>query len=166
MNTGFIKFALSNVRNKLAEKPYINWGIDITRPIQVYGILNDTCNAQCLMCSRWRRDELRELPASDWIRTLKSLKKTAGTFHINFSGGEPFLKSDFFEILEFCNKEKIMAGFTTNGLLLTKGNIDTILRLNIANINISMDNMDEKIHDTIRNTPGLLSKVKKNIEYL
>jgi radical SAM protein with 4Fe4S-binding SPASM domain len=166
MNTSFVKFTFSNVRNKFAEKIYINWGIELTRPIQIYGIINDTCNAHCPMCGRWRRSQLRELPASDWIRTLKSIKKTAGTFHINFSGGEPLLKKDFFEILEFCTKEKIMAGFTTNGLLLNKKNIDKILNLKIANINISVDSMDNKIHDTMRGMPGLLDKVKKNIEYL
>ena len=163
---GFVKVALSNARNKFAEKLYIKWGIDMTRPIQIYGIINNTCNARCSMCDSWRKPKFIELPASDWIRALQSLKETSGTFHINFSGGEPLLKRDFFDILEFCAKEKIMTGFTTNGFLQNERKIDRILSLNVANINISVDSMDEKIHDAMRGIPGLLSKVKKNIEYL
>ena len=158
--------ALGHIRGMIAGQLYLKWDIDITCPVQVYGVINYTCNAKCLMCGCWREKKTDELPARDWIRALQSVKKTSGNFHVNFSGGEPFLKKDFFDILEFCSKEKIMAGLTTNGLLLNKKNIERVLRLNVTNINISIDSMDENIHDTIRGIPGLLRKVKSNIEYL
>ena len=166
MNTDFLRFGISNACNKMAEMLYFNLGIDRTRPVQLYGIVNYACNARCLMCSCWQQENVQELPASVWINALKSLKKTGGLFHINFSGGEPLVKHDFIEILEFCSREKILAGFTTNGVLLTKKNVDRLLSLDLANINISIDSMEERIHDTMRGIPGLLAKVKKNIEYL
>ena len=166
MNLELVKLGMSNVRNKVAESLYLKLNVDITRPIQIYGIVNNRCNAKCRMCDSWRYEELSELPASVWIRALTSLNSFVGTFHINFSGGEPLLKRDFIDILEYCDKARIMAGFTTNGLLLGQKNVQRIINLKLFNINISLDSMEDNIHDEIRGFPGMLSKVKENIKYL
>jgi len=166
MDTSLIWLGIANVRNKSAESLYLKFGLDITRPTQIYGLVNRTCNAKCKMCDIWRSDRLGELPAAIWIKGLKSLKSFVGTFNINFSGGEPLLKKDFFDILEYCTKEKIIAGFTTNGLLLNRKNVHRILDLDLFNINISLDSMENSIHDEVRGIPGLLAKIKENISYL
>ncbi len=166
MNYRILNLAKSNFRGKIAESIYLKANIDITRPVQIYGLINNNCNAKCIMCDSWNSKEFSELPASIWINALKSLKSFLGSFHINFSGGEPLIKKDFLEILEFCNKKNIMAGFTTNGLLLNKNRVQKILNLNPVNINISLDSLDQSIHDEIRGVPGMLVKVKENIRYL
>ena len=157
---------VNNLRSKLAEAVHLKFGVDFTRPAQVYGTINTRCNARCAMCDCWRDQNGPELPAVHWIRALKSLKESVGNVHANFSGGEPLLKKDLFDILDFCKKEKIPAGLTTNGFLLDAKNVDRLLDCNLFNLNISIDSMDEAIHDKMRGVPGLLARVRKNLDYL
>ena len=166
MNFKVLDLGISNIRNKIVESLYFNFGFDFTRPVQIYGVVNNRCNSKCKMCDYWRIKDPEELPASVWIKGLKSLKSFVGIFHINLSGGEVLLKKDFFEILEYCKKENISVGFTTNGLLLNRDNIQRILDLNVFNINISLDSMDDTINDGIRGFPGSLAKLKENIDIL
>ena len=165
LNSKVFKVAIATTRNKLAETVYLKTGVDFTKPVQIYGTVNRRCNSRCRMCTCWRMED-DELPASVWIRALQSLKKFVGTFNINFSGGEPLLKSDLFEILEFCSKENIMAGITTNGILLNKEKVKRIIDCRLFNVNISIDSMEDRIHDGIRGVPGMLARVKGNIDYL
>ncbi len=160
-----IRLSIANLQNKLAESLYLKTGIDYTRPTQIYGLVNKRCNLRCKMCNCWRVKDV-ELPASVWIKTLKSLKELVGTFLINFSGGEPLLKKDFFEIVKFCQKEGILVGITTNGLLLNKEMVNRIVDHEVFSVNISIDSMEDKVHDGLRGKPGLLAKIKNNINYL
>ena len=166
MNRRFLQLGLGNVRSKLAELLYLKTPLDRTRPVQVYGLVNTRCNARCVMCDYWRDENPAELPAAVWVGALKSLRSFAGTFHINFSGGEPLLKADFFDILQYCKGAGISAGFTTNGMLLTGQNIRRIVEIDPFNVNISVDSTDESVHDAVRGTPGLLARVRQNIDRL
>lgn len=165
LNSKVLRLAVTNLHRILSELIYLKFGIDFTRPVQIYGIVNRHCNLRCKMCNCWRTENT-ELPASVWIHALKSLKEFVGTFNINFSGGEPLLKKDLFEILEFCGKENIIAGITTNGLLLNKEKVKRIIDCGLFNVNISIDSLDDKIYDKIRGVPGYLSRVKENVNYL
>lgn len=161
-----LQLAAANVRNLVAQKLYLKTGIDFTRPVQIYGLINIRCNAKCRMCNCWRSADPVELPASTWIRCLGQLKKLSGTFNINFSGGEPLIKRDLFEILRYCQEQRIIAGITTNGLLLNDKNIQQLLECQIYNINVSLDSMIDEIHDSIRGVPGCLKRVTRNVENL
>lgn len=166
MNPRTIRLAAGNIRNIAAEQLYLKTGIFLAKPIQIYAIINTKCNARCRMCTCWRNNSDDELPASIWIRALKELKELSSTFNVSFSGGEPLMKKDLYEILEFCKEQNITFGVTTNGLLLNEKNVQRLLNCNVFNINISIDSMIDEIHDSIRGVPGCLAKVKKNVEYL
>lgn len=161
-----MRIVAGNIHNKLAEFAYLNLGADFTRPIQVYGIVNTRCNTRCRMCSYWRGTDHVEKPAAVWKRALSSLKSFSPFCHINFSGGEPLMKRDFFEILSHCRNIGISAGVTTNGLLLNDRIIARILDSRPFNVNVSIDSMDPQTNDSLRGAPGSLHKVLGNIENL
>ncbi|MCP4634834.1 MAG: radical SAM protein [candidate division Zixibacteria bacterium] len=159
------KLAYSNLRSILMESIYLKYGKDYTRPTQIYGVLTNRCNLKCKMCYYWRK-EPTEIPASYWIKALISLRKFTGFYHINLSGGEPLIKKDIFDILQACQENDISVGITTNGFLLNKNRVDKLIDNNIFNINISIDSMDENIHDKMRGIPGMHSRIMTNIDYL
>lgn len=156
--------AAANLRNLAAEKLYLKTGIDTTRPIQIYSLINTRCNARCRMCNCWRKEDPPELPASAWIGFLKGLKEFSGTYNVSFSGGEPLVKKDLFEILDFCSRERIIAGITTNGILLKGDNVKKLIDSNLYNLNVSLDSMDDAIHDDLRGVPGLLARLRANMD--
>ena len=51
----------------------------------------------------------------EWQSALLSVKDFVGEFSISSSGGEPFIKKGFSDLLLWCRAEGIEAGVTTNG---------------------------------------------------
>jgi MoaA/NifB/PqqE/SkfB family radical SAM enzyme len=118
------------------------------------------------MCDSWREEDPVELDASTWIKFLSSLHSYNPYFNINFTGGEPLYKKDFLEILEFCSSKGIMAGFTTNGKLMTKAVADRLMKMRLFNIHFSIDSLREEIHDKARGVHGMLHSALANMAYL
>jgi MoaA/NifB/PqqE/SkfB family radical SAM enzyme len=117
------------------------------------------------MCHFWREDSV-ELPARVWNRFLDELKAMSGAFYFGVSGGEPLLKADCWEMFEHCGRKNIVFGLVTNGLLLTDDNIKRLLDCGIYHINVSIDSLDDAVHDGMRGIPGLLRRTRANLERL
>ena len=111
--------------------------------------LNYRCNSKCKMCNEWRV-KAPELPAAIWNKALTELKSLSTSIKLSFAGGEIFVKKDLFDILEFCHKEDIIFGITSNGILLNKKTIERLVALNPLNINISIDSTNGKTYEEIR----------------
>ena len=94
--TNLAGLALKHVRNAFAEELYLRTQTDLTRPIVVYGMVNEWCNYKCRYCDYWRLKEYREeMTIEEWQKALLSLKEFIGPFHIEYSGGEPYIKKGF-----------------------------------------------------------------------
>lgn len=102
----------------------------------------------------------------EWKASLTSVKDFVGEFSINFSGGEPFIKPGFIDLLAWCNHNGISAGVTTNGSALTPRNAAKVVAGNPFNVNISVDAADAKLHDHLRGYEGLFEKLSNGIRYL
>ena len=162
-----MKLAIKHFKNDLMEEVYLKTGIDKTKPISFYGIVNEKCNYKCRYCDYWRlKNYVDEMSIDEWKKALLSIKDFVGSFHIQFSGGEPFIKKGFIDLLEFCNEKNIQWGVVTNGSCLTDSVIKRIVAANPFNINISTDGPDAEIHDYSRGVIGSLNKIKKSIQKL
>ena len=166
MSRGLFKVSYGTVKNLAAEKLYAATSIDLTKPGQIYAIINRRCVSKCLLCDSWREKDPPELDAAVWIKFLASTQRFNPYYTINFTGGEPLYKKDFLDIMEYCSDHGIMAGFTTNGMLLNKTVVDRLMRMDLFNIHISIDSMNEAVHDKFRGVTGVLKKVKLNLAYL
>ena len=73
------------------------------------------CNAACIFCLQGN-----EPPANKNYLTLAEMKKLLrrlkrmGVFHVGFSGGEPFMRKDFVEILNYASRCGFMVSAVTN----------------------------------------------------
>jgi MoaA/NifB/PqqE/SkfB family radical SAM enzyme len=162
-----LKIAFANARQELAERLYIYTGIDITRPVQVYCLITERCSARCIMCEYWRQKDFpEELHKDVWIKALLSLSKIAPGMHVQFTGGEPFLKEDFIDIIEAIGKKGVSFGVVTNAELINEKNVERIVATGINNVNISIDSPDEKEHDEFRGKPGIYKRALKAIRLL
>jgi MoaA/NifB/PqqE/SkfB family radical SAM enzyme len=158
---------LKHTRNAAAEMLYLKTGIDITRPVTFHALVNERCNCKCRHCEYWRQEEyIAEMSVDEWKKTLLSIREFTGPFAINFSGGEPFIKKGFVELLQFCREHKIHAGVTTNGALLNERNVPAIVAAKPFNLNISCDSHEASVHDYIRGMNGLFSKITRGMVLL
>lgn len=158
------QLALKHTRNALAESLYFSTGLGAIRPVAIYGLVNQRCNARCRSCEFWRMKEyLPEITIGQWQQALLSLKDFVGRYAINLTGGEPFLKQGFVELLEFCRGHGISAGMTTNGSCFTAEVVRRVVAARPLNVNISVDAPYADLHDHLRGTPGLFARLSDGI---
>lgn len=159
--------AFAELKNTAAEKFYIRTGADFTKPVQFSGYINKRCNIKCRYCDYWRRSHYDpEMSIEDWQRGLLSLKDLAGQYLIAFSGGEPFIKPGFIDLLLWCRKNGIRTAVTTNGTALNAKNAQRVADSAISQIHISADTPDAETNDFLRGKTGLLKRISNGIGYL
>jgi len=167
MNKRICELAFINARSIVTSELFLKTGLIHTSPTQIIAQINDKCNSRCVMCGCWRENKT-ELSADQWNEGFKQLKSVFGKFKICFSGGEVLLKEDFFKILEFCAREGLLFGMTTNGITFNDITIKKFIDLNPININFSLDSLDETNYRKLRGVPCLetvKSNIQKTIEY-
>ncbi len=161
------RLGVKHTKSAVAESLRINTGLDMTTPVTFYGIVNERCNVKCRQCEYWRLKEYKdEMTIEDWQNALLSVKEFVGEFSINFSGGEPYIKKGFLDLLTFANKNGIHAGVTTNGYCMTKENAAKTVAARPFNVNMSVDGPNAELHDYLRGQPGLFDRLSKGIVYL
>ncbi len=161
------RLGVKHTKSAVAESLRINTGYDITSPVTFYGIVNEHCNVKCRQCEYWRLKEYKdEMTIEEWQNALLSIKAFVGEFSINFSGGEPYIKKGFIDLLTFANKNGIHAGVTTNGYCMTRENAAKTVAARPFNVNISVDGHNAELHDYLRGQPGLFDRLSKGIGYL
>ena len=84
----------------------------LEKPQQITFDLTDRCQMQCVTCSKWKTvasDVMsKELTTDEWKKALSELRNWLGEgFWFCFSGGEPFLRQDIFEIAEYAKNSGI-----------------------------------------------------------
>lgn len=89
-------------------------------PIDTYIEVTYRCNLQCLQCyNPVNRLEGKELSASEIIRFIDMLSDK-GCLWLNFTGGEPFIRQDFFEFYRYAVAKGLICCIQSNGTLITK----------------------------------------------
>ncbi|MEM3796084.1 MAG: radical SAM protein, partial [Archaeoglobaceae archaeon] len=85
-------------------------------PIIVWNITN-RCNLNCLHCYARANTRLKELSTEECKKIVNELAEF-GVPVILFSGGEPLLREDIFEIAEYARDRNIKIVLSTNGTLI------------------------------------------------
>jgi radical SAM protein with 4Fe4S-binding SPASM domain len=88
-----------------------------------------------------------------------------GVFILSFSGGEPFLRPDFFTILERAREKGVEAGITTNGTLLDENTVRRLASLTPFNVHISIDGIGD-VHNSFRNRAGVFESSVRSLNLL
>ncbi len=121
------------------------------------------CNLRCKHCystsgKPWR-DELNTEEALKAIEIFAD----AGVTAIAFSGGEPLIRKDFFELAKAVSDHGMFAAVATNGTLLTKENVQKLKDLGVWFVQISLDGTKET-HESFRGIKGIFDKVVEGIK--
>ena len=159
--------AVTELTNAASERLYLHTGLDITKPVQFSGYVNQRCNIKCRYCNYWRLSHYEpEMAIGEWQQALFSLKQFVGRYLIAFSGGEPFIKPGFLDLLLWCREQRINTAVTTNGTALTKKNAKKVADAAVSQIHISADTPDIEVNDYLRGRAGLSKKLTTGIGYL
>jgi len=126
--------------------------------------LTHFCNLKCIHC--YCVTENRPLLSLDEIESLLQQLAELGCLSLTLSGGEVFLRKDFFEILEIARKKHFIIRVFTNGTLITEGIASRLADFSPVETELSLYAADAKIHDTITRVPGSFEKTCQAVKYL
>jgi MoaA/NifB/PqqE/SkfB family radical SAM enzyme len=123
------------------------------KPLVAELFLTDNCNLRCVSCACWRSNTKDELSTREWFDVLDQLARL-GMHKVNFTGGEPLLRSDTVEIMAHARDAGIARlHLNSNALLLTQPRIDAVLDAGVRSFNVSVDGPGP-VHDLIRGRRG------------
>lgn len=146
-----ISLGASILRSKITGKAVpaiVNWAI------------TGRCNLRCKHCyGGYGAVQNEELPLEIIKSTVDELKKM-GTRRITIEGGEPLVRIDIGEIIEYISAKKIEMSLCTNGVLLDR--FINIVKQKVDLLVLSLEG-SEKYHDSLRGE-GNFKKVMHAIE--
>jgi radical SAM protein with 4Fe4S-binding SPASM domain len=122
------------------------------------------CNEECVHCYL-DHDDHGEMTTVEIKNLLKEMAE-AGVFILTFSGGEIFLRKDFFEILECARDLTFCIKLKTNAVLIREAQAARLRDLGVQSVQISIYSHRPEVHDAITKVRGSLRRSITAIRFL
>ena len=108
------------------------------------------CNLACIHClsSSGRRDP-RELSTDEAKAVIDELRDLQ-VFYVNIGGGEPTIRPDFYELVDYAVANGVGVKFSTNGSTITHQRAARLAGTDYVDVQISIDGADEATNDAVR----------------
>lgn len=155
--------ALSLVLRGIADygvnKPFITGA-----PFLVVWDVTYSCNLKCKHCYANAGKKLEDELSTDEAKRVIDILDESSVPIISFSGGEPLVRPDIFELTRYATDKGIYAAIATNGTLITKEKAKEMKKAGIAFTQISLDGAIAKTHDSFRGIDGVFDKTIKGIQ--
>jgi MoaA/NifB/PqqE/SkfB family radical SAM enzyme len=139
------------------------------RVIKAQMELTYRCNLRCLHCFTDCYNERdyfpRELTLEEILRILEDMADL-GILWLNFTGGEVFMRKDFFEIYEYAARMGFIISIFTNATLFTEAIIGRLRRSPPFFLDISCHSVDEEAFDRFTQVPGSFRKFLDGLRLL
>jgi mycofactocin biosynthetic radical S-adenosylmethionine protein MftC len=124
------------------------FGLDA--PICLTWELTYACNLSCVHClsSSGRRDP-RELSTEECKAVIDELERMQ-VFYVNIGGGEPTVRPDFWELVDYATAHHVGVKFSTNGVKITPEVARRLATSDYIDVQISLDGATADINDAVR----------------
>jgi len=126
------------------------------------------CNYQCKHCCNDSLDKEypNELSKQRIFEILDEMVKS-GVSAIYFSGGEPLLREDIFEIMSYAKMAGVKRiNLASNGGLINPKIAEKLASLKLDSVLMSLDGHLPEVHDKLRGIKGAFEKVINSIRLL
>ena len=139
--------------------------LGLDAPICLTWELTYACNLSCVHClsSSGRRDP-RELSTEQCKSIIDELQKMQ-VFYVNIGGGEPTVRSDFWELVDYATAHQVGVKFSTNGVKIDKKVAARLAASDYVDVQISIDGATAEVNDAVRG-PGSFDMAVRALENL
>jgi mycofactocin biosynthetic radical S-adenosylmethionine protein MftC len=122
----------------------------LAAPICLTWELTYACNLSCVHClsSSGRRDP-RELSTAECKRVIDELERMQ-VFYVNVGGGEPTVRPDFWELVDYAVAHHVGVKFSTNGVKISPQVAARLAATDYVDVQISLDGATAEVNDAIR----------------
>jgi len=135
-------------------------------PVHPVFEITSRCNLNCEHCHA----RGGESDGSDDLNTeevkkfvIDSLTEVSDFKSLIFSGGEPLLREDLFELIAYSKKKGFYPIVATNATLITKEVAAKLKKAGNLGIAASIDSTKDEVHDSFRRVQGALKMAREGI---
>jgi [mycofactocin precursor peptide]-tyrosine decarboxylase / 3-amino-5-[(4-hydroxyphenyl)methyl]-4,4-dimethylpyrrolidin-2-one synthase len=124
--------------------------LGLDAPICLTWELTYACNLACAHClsSSGRRDP-RELSTEQCKALIDELERMQ-VFYVNIGGGEPTIRADFWDLVEYAVAHHVGVKFSTNGVRITPQRAQWLASTDYVDVQISLDGATSEVNDRVR----------------
>jgi radical SAM protein with 4Fe4S-binding SPASM domain len=145
----FFRRGLTSVLGGIAE-----YGVTkpqrLASPFLVVWNYTDACNLRCKHCyQEAAKPAPDELSTEERLMVIDQLYE-AGVASLAFSGGEPLMRSDFFNVAKQAADRGIYVSLATNGTMVTEQTAEKLKASGVRYVEVSLDGATPQTHDTFR----------------
>jgi len=141
------------------DHPYLGVVADELRST-IHVDITHRCNEKCIHCLVPR--DQQQITTDD-IRDLMTQAAQLGFVGLAFSGGEPTLHPDFWQILQLSRGLGFYFTVFTNGLTLAEEGVARLASFRPEQVRISIYSMDPETHDQLTTIPGSFARTMRSI---
>ncbi len=138
---------------------------ELLRPIVFWNITYQ-CNLRCAHCyiNALAKRSPRELTTEEAVALAEEMAEI-GIPLVIFSGGEPLIRKDFWQIVEpLAGKPRPKLSLSTNGTLITREVAEKLASYGFMYVGISIDSIKPEWHDKFRGVPGAFAAAIRGIK--
>jgi mycofactocin radical SAM maturase len=119
-------------------------------PICLTWELTYACNLACVhgLSSSGRRDP-RELTTAEAKAVIDELQRMQ-VFYVNIGGGEPTVRKDFWELVDYATAHDVGVKFSTNGSRIDAAVAQRLVASDYVDVQISLDGATAEVNDRVR----------------
>jgi MoaA/NifB/PqqE/SkfB family radical SAM enzyme len=150
--TAGIQFLKNYVHNRVSSS--------VKHPTYAYITITSLCDSHCNYCDAWKNKSKDELTTEQWKGIIDELAEV-GIVTLTFSGGEPFLRKDLFELASYARFHGLITMVVTNLSLFKPDHIEKIAE-SFDFFGVSIDSPRPEIYEEIRGVDWL-PQIKQNV---
>jgi radical SAM protein with 4Fe4S-binding SPASM domain len=121
---------------------------------KVYSVaieLTAHCNQKCTYCyNEWRDDDGAQIDTADTEKLLGRTRRLLDAFeidHFTLTGGEPFARSDIWELLDLLRERGQRVQFISNGGLITDRIAQRLSAYDVMYVQVTLNGPDAALHE-------------------
>lgn len=124
--------------------------LGLDAPICLTWELTYACNLSCAHClsSSGRRDPA-ELTTDEALALIDEFERMQ-IFYVNIGGGEPTIRADFWDLIDYATARRVGVKFSTNGTRITAPVAARLAASDYVDVQISLDGATADVNDAIR----------------
>jgi radical SAM protein with 4Fe4S-binding SPASM domain len=132
--------------------------------MQVHLDLTYRCNLRCVHC--YVNKEVTESLDTRKVLSIIDELYEMGTFRLTFSGGDPLLREDLFDIIKYARQKKFAITVKTTGMLIDEKAASCMAAIPVNLIDMTVFSDQPEVHDSITAIHGSCMRAFNAIELL
>jgi radical SAM protein with 4Fe4S-binding SPASM domain len=133
-------------------------------PIHPVWEVTAACNLRCHHChARGGKPLTEELNTPEGKKLIDDIAAIDEFRMLVFSGGEPMVRRDIFELVEHASSLGLEVIIATNGTLITNDVAKRLKKAGVCDLAIGLDGATAEVHDFIRGVPGCFERTMRGI---